>query len=112
MGGQEFKSSFVALSGKTIVLSGEEKATDGSVVEPLILMLAPVAPHISEELWAKLGHEDSLAHADWPRYDEQYLGQDTVTAVVAQLEAHGMVTLGEQREITPAVSRRILEAAL
>ena len=32
--------------------------------------------------------------------------------VVAQLEAHGMVTLGEQREITPAVSRRILEAAL
>jgi len=31
---------------------------------------------------------------------------------VAQLEAHGMVTLGEQREITPAVSRRILEAAL
>ena len=40
------------------------------------------------------------------------LGGDTVTAVVAQLEAHGMVTLGEQREITPAVSRRILEAAL
>ena len=35
-----------------------------------------------------------------------------VNAVVAQLEAHGMVTLGEQREITPAVSRRILEAAL
>jgi len=40
------------------------------------------------------------------------LGADTVNAVVAQLEAHGMVTLGEQREITPAVSRRILEAAL
>ena len=40
------------------------------------------------------------------------LGGDTVTAVVAQLEAHGMVTLGEQREITPAVSRRIREAAL
>jgi len=40
------------------------------------------------------------------------LGADTVGAVVAQLEAHGMVTLGEQREITPAVSRRILEAAL
>ena len=35
-----------------------------------------------------------------------------IDTVVAQLEAHGMVTLGEQREITPAVSRRILEAAL
>ncbi|HTH09663.1 MAG TPA: iron-containing alcohol dehydrogenase, partial [Acidovorax sp.] len=40
------------------------------------------------------------------------LGMDTVNAAVAQLEAHGMLQLGEQREITPAVSRRILEAAL
>ena len=40
------------------------------------------------------------------------LGAEVVTTVVAQLEAHGMVQLGEQREITPAVSRRILEAAL
>ena len=40
------------------------------------------------------------------------LGAEVVGTVVAQLEAHGMVKLGEQREITPAVSRRILEAAL
>ena len=40
------------------------------------------------------------------------LGMDTVNAAVAQLEAHGMLQLGEQREITPAVSRRVLEAAL
>ena len=40
------------------------------------------------------------------------LGADTIDTVVAQLEAHGMVQLGEQREVTPAVSRRILEAAL
>ena len=40
------------------------------------------------------------------------LGADVVDTVVAQLEAHGMVQLGEQREVTPAVSRRILEAAL
>jgi NADP-dependent alcohol dehydrogenase len=40
------------------------------------------------------------------------LGAEAIDAVVAQLKAHGMVQLGEQREITPAVSRRILEAAL
>ena len=40
------------------------------------------------------------------------LGADVIDKAVAQLEAHGMVKLGEQREITPAVSRRILEAAL
>ena len=40
------------------------------------------------------------------------LGAEAIDTVVAQLEAHGMVQLGEQREVTPAVSRRILEAAL
>lgn len=40
------------------------------------------------------------------------LGAEAIDTVVAQLEAHGMVKLGEQREVTPAVSRRILEAAL
>lgn len=40
------------------------------------------------------------------------LGSDAIGPLIAQLEAHGMVKLGEQREITPAVSRRILEAAL
>ena len=56
--------------------------TPRSVVEPLVLMLAPIAPHISEELWSKLGHDDSLAHESWPKFDERYLGQDKVTAVV------------------------------
>ncbi|GGI13152.1 leucine--tRNA ligase [Galliscardovia ingluviei] len=51
-------------------------------VEPLILMLAPIAPHICEELWKRLGHSSSIAHADWPVADERYVGQDTVTAVV------------------------------
>jgi NADP-dependent alcohol dehydrogenase len=40
------------------------------------------------------------------------LGAEVIDTVITQLEAHGMVKLGEQREITPAVSRRILEAAL
>jgi leucyl-tRNA synthetase len=53
-----------------------------SAVEPLVLMLSPIAPHIAEELWARLGHKESLAHTDWPVADENYLGVETVTAVV------------------------------
>ena len=53
-----------------------------AAVEPLILMLSPIAPHICEELWNKLGHGESLAHAEWPKADERYVGQDAVTAVV------------------------------
>ena len=48
-----------------------------AAVEPLILMLSPIAPHICEELWSKLGHTESLAHADWPKADERYVGQDS-----------------------------------
>ncbi len=37
-----------------------------SVAEPLVLMIAPLAPHIAEELWRKLGHTDSVVHRDFP----------------------------------------------
>ena len=49
-----------------------------SVAEPLVLMAAPVAPHLAEELWSRLGHTDSLAHGPFPEYDESYLVEDSV----------------------------------
>ena len=70
---------------KLIVLNNHLTSLDAvprAAVEPLILMLSPIAPHICEELWSKLGHTESLAHADWPKADERYVGQDAVTAVV------------------------------
>lgn len=49
-----------------------------SVVEPLALMLGPVAPHLAEELWSRLGHTESLAHGPFPTADEKWLVEDTV----------------------------------
>ncbi|MFW0872338.1 leucine--tRNA ligase [Rhodococcoides corynebacterioides] len=49
-----------------------------SAVEPLVLMLAPLAPHIAEELWTLLGHDGSLAHGPFPIADETWLVDDTV----------------------------------
>ena len=49
-----------------------------SVAEPLVLMLAPLAPHISEELWSILGHPETLAYADFPVADDRFLVEDTV----------------------------------
>jgi leucyl-tRNA synthetase len=48
------------------------------VAEPLVLMLAPLAPHIAEELWAKLGHDESLAWEAFPEADAALLVEDTV----------------------------------
>ncbi|ANZ37118.1 leucine--tRNA ligase [Lentzea guizhouensis] len=52
--------------------------TPRALAEPMVLMLAPQAPHVAEELWTKLGHEGSLAHGPFPQADEQYLVEDTV----------------------------------
>ena len=49
-----------------------------SVVEPMVLLLAPLAPHISEELWSRLGHPDSLATEPFPEADPALLVDETV----------------------------------
>lgn len=49
-----------------------------AAVEPLVLMLAPLAPHLAEELWSRLGHTESLAHGPFPAVEEKWLVEDTV----------------------------------
>ncbi|WP_106616560.1 leucine--tRNA ligase [Saccharothrix carnea] len=49
-----------------------------ALAEPLVLMLAPLSPHVAEELWSKLGHTESLAHGPFPAAEEKYLVEDTV----------------------------------
>ncbi len=49
-----------------------------SVAKEFVLILSPFAPHIAEELWAKLGNEQTLAYEDWPLYNEEYLKADSI----------------------------------
>ncbi|OGW87700.1 MAG: leucine--tRNA ligase [Omnitrophica bacterium RIFCSPHIGHO2_02_FULL_46_11] len=51
-------------------------------LEAFVLLLAPFAPHIAEELWQKLGHSESLAYEPWPSYNEQYLVELEVEIVI------------------------------
>ncbi|MHB1063652.1 MAG: leucine--tRNA ligase [Georgenia sp.] len=51
-------------------------------IEALVLMVAPVAPHIAEELWSRLGHAESLARQAFPTADPALLAEETVTCVV------------------------------
>lgn len=55
-----------------------ERPGPRAVIEPLVLMLAPLCPHVAEELWQRLGHAESLAHGPFPAADEHYLAEDTV----------------------------------
>jgi leucyl-tRNA synthetase len=50
--------------------------------ETLLQLLAPFAPHITEELWYELGHKESIHTGGWPSWDEKYLVTDTLTIAV------------------------------
>jgi leucyl-tRNA synthetase len=53
------------------------------ILEPFLVMLSPYAPHIAEELWNKLGHNQSVATARWPVFDESYLIESTFSYPVS-----------------------------
>jgi leucyl-tRNA synthetase len=65
-----------------------------SALEPFVLLLAPFAPHLGEELWRRLGHDESLTYADWPTYDEEVLKEDEIEiAVQVNGKLRGTVTV-------------------
>ena len=59
------------------------KCTSKEIYESLVVLLAPFAPHIAEELWNKLGHDTTVCDAKWPECNEAYLVESTVKYVVS-----------------------------
>ena len=57
----------------------EAKCNKRAILEPLLICLSPYAPHITEELWEKLGHKESIAFATFPIHNEEYLVDDSFT---------------------------------
>jgi leucyl-tRNA synthetase len=53
------------------------KCNKKEILEPLVVLVSPFAPHIAEELWNKLGHNESVTFASWPKYDAQFVTDDT-----------------------------------
>jgi leucyl-tRNA synthetase len=53
-----------------------------AVAAPFVVLLSPFAPHISEELWARMGHDETLAYADWPEYEKALLQREVVEMAV------------------------------
>ena len=53
------------------------------ILEQLVVVLAPFAPHVCEELWDTLGNTTSVCDAQWPAFNEQYLVEDTVNYTIS-----------------------------
>lgn len=68
-----------AISAMMIFVNEAKKWDDHpkSVIQKFVKLLSPFAPHIAEELWDKLGHEQGITYADWPEFNEEHLISDT-----------------------------------
>ncbi len=74
-----------------------------SFMENFVLLLSPMAPHIAEELWQTLGHGESIAFAQWPTFDPQYIRESTVEIPIQiNGKVRGRITIpagADQKEI-------------
>ena len=61
----------------------QQKCTSRSIMEKYLIVLAPFAPHITEELWHAIGNESTICDAQWPEYNEEYLKESTVKMAVS-----------------------------
>ncbi|MGA8851203.1 MAG: leucine--tRNA ligase [Aeromicrobium sp.] len=104
MEGLRFNTAIAKLIELTNHLT-KQQVRARSVLEPVVLMLAPVAPHVAEELWSRMGHAESLARASFPVVDPAHLTADTVTCVV---QVAGKVR--GKIEVSPDISDVELEA--
>ncbi|WP_431044496.1 leucine--tRNA ligase [Streptomyces sp. P1-3] len=75
-----------------------------SVAEQMVLLVAPLAPHIAEELWRRLGHQGSVVHQEFPVADPAYVVDETVTCVV-QIKGKVKARL----EVAPSITDEELE---
>ena len=111
-----FNTAISALMQFSNALHGIE-SFPAQAYERLLLLLAPFAPHIAEEIWAKIGHESSIHKSAWPTFDAQVLETDTVIiAIQVNGKFRGQVEVAraaDQKEIAaealklPAVVRAL-----
>jgi leucyl-tRNA synthetase len=86
----------------------ERGSAPREVVVPLVLMLAPLTPHVAEELWARLGNSETIAYEPFPTADPAYLTVDEVEVAVqvnGKVRAQVMVATGASEAEHEAVAR-------
>lgn len=105
MAGLRFNTAIAKITELNNHLTKAGRAVPRDVVEQLVLLVAPLAPHVAEELWRRLGHADSVVHQPFPVADPAYVVDEAVTCVV-QIKGKVKARL----EVPPSISEQELEA--
>jgi len=91
---------------KAAQATSQDRALLQEGLEAVALLLAPITPHISHQLWQELGHDEAIIDAQWPAVDESALVQDSLTLVI---QVNGK--LRGQIEVPASASREEIEAS-
>ncbi|HWY39002.1 MAG TPA: class I tRNA ligase family protein [Bacteroidia bacterium] len=86
------------------------KCNKRAILEPLLIILSPYAPHITEELWEKLGHKESIAFAPFPVFNETYLVEDNFSYPIS---FNGKMRFNIEMPLTlsvPEIEKIVMEA--
>ena len=115
-GALAFNTAIARLTELNNALTKLDGGVPREAAEALVLMVAPLAPHLGEELWMRMGHATSLAHEPFPEADPSLLVDETVTCVIQikgkvrdRLEVPSAITEEELREL--ALARPKVQAA-
>ncbi|MEV7670390.1 leucine--tRNA ligase [Streptomyces sp. NPDC088752] len=104
MAAMRFNTAIAKITELNNHLTKSGGALSRTVAEQLVLLVAPLAPHIAEELWRRLGHTESVVHQDFPVADPAYVVDETVTCVV-QIKGKVKARL----EVSPSITDAELE---
>jgi leucyl-tRNA synthetase len=96
--GLDFNTAIAAMM-EFVNAANKWDAVPREIAEPFVLILSPFAPHLSEELWRRLGHDESLAYEDWPAYDEELIKKDVIEMPVqVNGTVRGTIEVGAEAE--------------
>ncbi|MCM8780328.1 MAG: leucine--tRNA ligase [Candidatus Omnitrophica bacterium] len=101
---EEFKFNTAIASLMEFVNAIYQLGADRQVFSNLLLMLAPFAPHLAEELWESLGNRESIFKSSWPKYNPQQITEEKVTIVI---QVNGKVR--SKIEVAPDISEERLK---
>ncbi|MBS1645908.1 MAG: leucine--tRNA ligase [Bacteroidetes bacterium] len=86
------------------------KCNKRAILEPLLILLSPYAPHITEELWRQIGHEESIAYASFPEFIEAYLVEDVFSYPIS-FNGKTRFNIDMPATLSPSeIEKRVLEA--
>ncbi len=107
-------AGFMEYNNKLIDLAKKTGGIDLDTLKTFIILIAPFAPHIGEELWEAVGEKGSVFHAQWPEFDEEAMKDDEIEIPV-QVNGKTKVTVSVPAEIAKdealAAGKKALEEA-